>query len=222
MNACVILAGGKGSRFNNKQDNLPKQYYRYKGKRILDYTIENFVGEVDNLIVVIRHEDENFFKENYKGINFIIGGIERKDSVYNALQFLKKNFPLTKFVLITDGVRPFTSKNLIQNVIRELEKGEEAVIPAVKINDTIKAVDENGYIIRTVDRAKLWAAQTPQGFNFQSIYRLNKKYKASVFTDDAFYFEAENLKVKVIEGEISNIKITTFEDLKSSFTRNEN
>lgn len=209
MNACIILVGGSAARFKGE---IPKQYYEYKGKRLIDYTIESFTNLLDKIIVAVREEDVEFFSKNYPKIDFVIGGVERQNSVKNSLDFLQTHFPETNFVLIADGARPFTSKKLIQSVIQELENGETAVIPAIKVYDTLKEV-KDGYITKTVDRSKLWRAQTPQGFDFKTICHLHEKYKNELHTDDASFFEREGLRVKVVEGETSNVKVTTLEDL---------
>lgn len=205
--ACVITAGGIGSRFDC---NTPKQFYKINNKFILQITIEKFLQITNNLIVVIPKQSEEFFRQNFKNISFVIGGNTRQESVLKGLQFLENSNP--DFVLITDGVRPFVSQNLIKNIIHELQNGESGVIPALKIQDTIKKI-ENGYVKETLNREEIFAIQTPQGFKFKIILDLHKQMQSLNLTDDSLLFEKANIKVKIIEGEKSNIKITTKEDI---------
>ncbi len=210
MLACIITAGGFGKRFNSQ---IPKQYHKLESGFVLQKTIDLFCNFTQNILVVIRKEDEDFFKANFK-TNYCFGGQERQNSVFNGLEFLCEKKP--KYVLITDGVRPFASKNLIQNVINALEDGEKAVIPCVKVQDTVKKVI-NGYVSGTISRENLALVQTPQGFDFNLIHSLHKKYQHLTLTDDSALCEIEKIPVKVIEGERGNIKITTQDDLRNLY-----
>ena len=118
-------------------------------------------------------------------------------------------------VLIHDGARCLINPELIDLCAKQLDENE-AVILATKVTDTIKIVDNEGFIKETPDRNYLWAAQTPQGF---LVDRLKKAHKMAIdknwkVTDDASLFEILNWKVKIIEGTYSNIKITSPIDLK--------
>jgi 2-C-methyl-D-erythritol 4-phosphate cytidylyltransferase len=209
MLASIITAGGFGERFNS---HIPKQYHKIGDEFILQKTINTFTHFSKNLVVVIRKEDESFFKEHFSNIEYVFGGKTRQASVLKGLEFLAKKNMNYKDVLITDGVRPFVSSKLIQEVIRCLNDGELGVIPCIKLQDTIKRV-HNNYVVETVEREGLFATQTPQGFKFKTIYELHKKYQDLNFTDDAQLFEREGIKVRVVEGEKTNIKITTQGDL---------
>lgn len=219
MIAVLITSGGMGLRFQTKsldlkgnfnlEENLPKQFLKINGERILTKTINIFKEFADFLIVSIPAEYEAFFKKEYPEINYCIGGGTRQKSVFNALSQIKN----ADYVLITDAVRPFVSKELIQNVIHELRSGERGVIPAIPMHDTIKKI-QNGYIVETLNREEIFSVQTPQGFDFEIIKNLHQKYKDENFSDDSLLFEMEKIPVKMILGEKSNIKITTPEDLK--------
>ena len=118
-------------------------------------------------------------------------------------------------VLIHDGARCLINPELIDQCAKQLDENE-AVILATKVTDTIKIVDNEGFIKETPDRNYLWAAQTPQGF---LVTRLKKAHTMAIdknwkVTDDASLFEMLNWKVKIIEGTYSNIKITSPIDLK--------
>ena len=148
---------------------------------------------------------------SYK-VKWINGGNTRQESVFNGLNSLP---PEAQKVLIHDGARCLITPELINKCIIELEKNE-AVILATKVTDTIKIVDKRGFIKKTPDRKFLWAAQTPQGFSVES---LKKAHKMAIdnnweVTDDASLFEMLNWRVKIIEGNYSNLKVTSPIDLK--------
>ena len=118
-------------------------------------------------------------------------------------------------VLIHDGARCLIDPNLINKCALELEQND-AVILATKVTDTIKIVDNKGYINKTPNRKNLWAAQTPQGF---LVRKLKKAHEMAIeknwtVTDDASLFEMLNWQVKIIEGNSANIKVTSPLDLK--------
>jgi len=208
----IIVAGGKGERLNAQ---IPKQYLEIKGKTLLRRTIDNFFASgIDNIQIVIGENDQKLYQNATKGLNLlppVIGGVTRQESVLNGLKAIKPQNP--DYVLIHDAARIFADEKIINNVINELENGAKGIIPAVKISDTIKQ-STNKLIDKTIDRSNLYSAQTPQGFDYQTIFELHKKHKNEEFTDDAALFEAENIAVKISEGNSNNFKITTNDDLK--------
>ncbi len=217
-NIAVVVAAGKGKRFNSR---LPKQYLKINGMEIVAHAIKNFEVSkyIDGILVVVEKKYIDYVKKriikkyNYKKvIDVIKGGKQRYDSVYNAIEFLKKHKP--ENILIHDGARPFFNKELIKKIIVEL-KYNYACIPVKKIDFTIKKISGD-FIVKTEDRNFLRTAHTPQGFNFKKISELYtqlniKKIKP---TDDAVLFEKKGLKVKIIEDEGINIKVTTKQDFK--------
>ena len=207
MLIALIMAGGFGSRFNS---NIPKQYHKIDGEFILQKTINVFTPLADKIIVVIAEKDEEIFTQNFKNIEYTFGGEKRQKSVLNGLKYASKYSP--KFTLITDGARPFTSNNTITSIINALHLGEIGVIPCIKAFDTVKKAN-NGYIEQTLNRDEIFFAQTPQGFDFKTILSLHEKYQNLNFTDDASLLEQEGIKVKIVDGERENIKITIPEDI---------
>jgi 2-C-methyl-D-erythritol 4-phosphate cytidylyltransferase len=212
----IIAAGGRGERIGGI---LPKQFVEIKKKPILSYTVEKFEKcELINEIILVVPEDYMSFCSynivdvgDFKKVKRILsGGKERQDSVYKGLSALSKD---TDIVLIHDGVRPFISTDKINKSI-EMCKKEKAVILALPVNDTVKKVEEE-YIITTLDRDKLWIAQTPQTFEYKLILEAYKKAIEVGFTgtDDSSLVERLGFKVRALEGESQNIKITTPEDL---------
>lgn len=213
----VIPAGGIGKRFGSE---IPKQLFEINGVPILKFTIQKFqVCSAIDAIVVVSHP--NYIDdirrwvqgENFSKIKSVVaGGEHRQDSVWNGIKEILK-FDID-ILLIHDGVRPFVSNELIQNVINAVNENEAAV-PAVAPKDTIKISNGKGFLINTPDRNTLFAVQTPQGFKTKLIVGAYKKAYADKFygTDDAGLVERLDVKIKIVEGEYTNIKITTKEDL---------
>jgi 2-C-methyl-D-erythritol 4-phosphate cytidylyltransferase/2-C-methyl-D-erythritol 2,4-cyclodiphosphate synthase len=207
----LILAAGEGKRF--KWD-LPKTLYKLNGKTILEMAINKFLDVLpaENILVVVHADYLDLYQDIFANKNLlaiISGGKERGDSVKAGLDFLSKLSP--EKVLIHDGARPFVSKDLIEQVIYHLDK-EEAVIPTIKVTDTIKLA-HNNHVETTLDRERVFRAQTPQGFIFQKIYACYQENN-KLFTDDSSLFEQSGGKVLMIEGEDKNIKITYKEDIE--------
>lgn len=214
----VIPAAGIGKRFGS---NKPKQFLEIDGIPILQITLQKFQAcDAIDCIVVVSHADfinevtELIKKNNFTKISSIVkGGEHRQDSVWNGLKEIIKND--VEIILIHDAVRPFVTDALINNVINSSVKFGAAV-PAVPLNDTIKVSDENGFLIETLDRTKLFAIQTPQGFRKDLILKAFEKAFNDKFyaTDDANLVERSGEKIKIVEGDYKNIKITTKEDLE--------
>jgi 2-C-methyl-D-erythritol 4-phosphate cytidylyltransferase len=215
--AVIIAAAGKGTRMNHS---LPKQYLPLEGKPILAHTLINLsnIPEVDSITLVVSQDRVQWCKEalvdkfNIKKVEAIIeGGETRGESVLKGLNSLDKE---TTIVAIHDGVRPFITALLFNNIIKQT-KEFGAAICAIPVRDTLKNVDKKMKIKSTHDRNGLWLVQTPQAFHYSLILEAYKKAKAESFqaTDDAGIVERLPHPVKIVEGSPLNIKITTPEDL---------
>lgn len=213
--AVIIAAAGSGTRMLSKEK---KQFIKLDKKEILVRTIEKFqyIEEINKIVVVTNEEEvsrcEELIKKNRltKVTTIVKGGTRRQDSIYNALKVLSKN---TDIVLVHDAARPFVTKEIILNNIKEVEE-TGGVITAVYSKDTIKVV-ENGYVKETLDRNTLINVQTPQTFEYNKLisgYKYMKEKNISV-TDDSSLAELIGIKVKIVLGTYDNIKITTPEDL---------
>jgi 2-C-methyl-D-erythritol 4-phosphate cytidylyltransferase len=213
----IIVAGGVGKRIG--EGNLPKQFLKLGDKPILAHTIEKFESceLIDEIILVVPEEYLGYCSQaivdrySFSKIKKVVaGGEERQDSVYKGLKACANN---TLLVAIHDGVRPFISQEKISESIK-LCQVKKAVILAVPVKDTIKRV-EDGSVITTLDREKLWLVQTPQVFEYKLILDAYEKAKEDDFvgTDDSVLVERMGYEVTVLEGEYENIKITTAEDL---------
>jgi 2-C-methyl-D-erythritol 4-phosphate cytidylyltransferase len=146
-----------------------------------------------------------------KPVQFIQGGSTRQESVYNGLQGLPEE---AERVLIHDGARCLATPDLFDRCAAVLATCL-GLIAAVTVKDTIKVVDNTGVVIDTPDRANLWAAQTPQGFEVKLLKACHDKGRALGWevTDDAALFEKCSLPVTIVPGEETNLKITTPVDL---------
>jgi 2-C-methyl-D-erythritol 4-phosphate cytidylyltransferase len=213
----VIAAGGRGRRFGG---GTPKQFLRLNGVPILQRSIELFDSFPSvNEIVVVSPRNEISRVERLLGrmgsgkiLTIVAGGRERQDSVWNGLNaFVGK----PHVVLVHDAVRPLVSRKTIAAVIASTVRYRAAVV-GVRIVDTIKLEGREGFYIRTLERNKLWAVQTPQGFRFDLLVSAHKAARRSSYlgTDEASLLERLRIPVRIVEGDSRNIKITTPEDLR--------
>lgn len=149
-----------------------------------------------------------------KSVELIVGGSTRQESVYNGLQALPET---AERVLIHDGARCLATPELFDRCSDALSTCQ-GLIAAVSVKDTIKIVNDQGIISDTPDRSNLWAAQTPQGFEVELLKRCHAQGKEFHWqvTDDAALFEKCQLPVKIVEGEETNLKVTTRVDLAIS------
>ena len=218
----IVLSGGTCKRMNS---DIPKQYMMLKDKPVLAHSLLAFEkSPVDDVVIVCGAGDEEYiikeFVEKY-GLTKVSavceGGAERYNSVYNGLKACKD----TDYVLIHDGARPYVTKEIIKRNIEEVQK-YKAVVTSVKATDTVKIADDDGFVVSTPERKSVYFMQTPQTFEYslaldsysKLIEELNKDVKVQV-TDDAQVVEMySDTKVKLIEGDYSNIKITVPKDLQ--------
>lgn len=217
MNVALILASGTGSRMGAEK---PKQFLEFRGKTILEHTIEVFHAHAQiNSIVVVMHPDhmDTFAaiaaKNNYSKLySTVAGGEARSDSGLNGLLACPKG---TRHVLIHDAARPFVSQEIITRCIAALEHSK-AVCVAIPATDTIAIVDENKHIIDVPNRNAVYHNQTPQAFAYDLILDAHKKVKAEgvAVTDDVSVIRhVGTANVGIVEGDELNIKITYPADL---------
>lgn len=203
----IITAGGTSSRYGNKN----KLVELINGKTVIEHTISAFLGfeNITQIIIPtnkgIKEEFEHLLTDNR--VKIVEGGETRQCSVCNALQYVTN-----KYVIIHDGARPLIKEGLVSLVMDSVLE-HSAVSVMTKTTDTIKEVDENGVIIKTIDRAKLYNTQTPQAFMTGLIKDAHNKLKNRTFTDDASMLEELNIPVHIVIGSYTNIKITTKSDL---------
>ncbi|MFZ9043596.1 MAG: 2-C-methyl-D-erythritol 4-phosphate cytidylyltransferase [Candidatus Nanopelagicaceae bacterium] len=204
--AAIIAGAGMGHRLGA---DIPKALIQIQGITLLERAFTSLSKVVDEIIITAPAGYEEQFKALVgQSATVITGGVLRSDSIRVALKALSPN---VESVLIHDAARALASNSLAARVLGEVKSGLSAVIPVLKVIDTIKEIDRDGFVRATPDRSSLVAAQTPQGFNRQVLERAHSASDDA--TDDAALVEAIGVKVKTIEGEISAFKITTKEDI---------
>ena len=204
--AAIIAGAGMGHRLGAE---IPKALIQIQGITLLERAFISLSKVVDEIIITAPAGYEEQFKALVgQSATVITGGVLRSDSIRVALKALS---PSVESVLIHDAARALASSALAARVLDELRSGQSAVIPVLKVIDTIKEIDRDGFVRATPDRSSLVAAQTPQGFNRQVLERAHSASDDA--TDDAALVEAIGVKVKTIEGEASAFKITTKEDI---------
>ena len=210
-NYFVILAAGKGKRFNKK---YAKQFHIYKNKEIINHSIEKSLNsKLFRKIIIVTNYINHFKRKKYpKSVTIIKGGKERADSSLKALRYLRKYNP--KNIFIHDAARPNFSIRLLKNILKNLKKNK-AVVPVINSKDSIKYKTQNQ--IFNLKRDDLLLTQTPQAFKFKELYNLAINQQQKV-TDEASLFINQKHKVKFIPGENQNNKITYLDDIKTSKT----
>ncbi|MEN3203430.1 MAG: 2-C-methyl-D-erythritol 4-phosphate cytidylyltransferase [Atribacterota bacterium] len=213
----VVVAAGVGERMNTS---LPKQYLPLLGKPVLAYTLEAFERcEAITEVTVVIHplHEEIFRREILKKYDFrklrhyVFGGATRQDSVYEGIKLYRDC--LEDFVLIHDGVRPLISEGIIKRCVEEVAQFE-AVCVAIPSVDTLKLSPDGKTIEGTLDRRKVWRAQTPQAFRVSLILEALERAQKEGFcgTDDASLVERLGFPVRIVLGSEENLKITTPQD----------
>jgi 2-C-methyl-D-erythritol 4-phosphate cytidylyltransferase/2-C-methyl-D-erythritol 2,4-cyclodiphosphate synthase len=204
--AAIIAGAGLGKRLGA---NLPKALIQVEGISLVERAFSALSQVVDEIVITAPEGfAEEFRKIVGESAKVITGGVLRSDSVNLALQSLS---PSVEYVLVHDAARGLATSDLAGRVLAELKGGELAVIPALAVVDTIKEVDEKGYVRNTPNRASLKAVQTPQGFAASVLKRAHEASEDA--TDDAALVEAIGVKVKTIPGEARAMKVTNAEDI---------
>ena len=218
--AVIIVAGGRGERAAVENASVPKQYQNLLGKPVLAWTIQAFLqrADIDCILPVIGMNDASLFAsmgldDDPRLLTPVNGGTTRQLSVLAGLEALS-GADVTH-VLVHDGARPVVPPEVIFWVLDALDHAEGA-LPALAIADTLKHSVDGIAVDGTHERNGLYAAQTPQGFDFGKLLRAHRRAKASGenFTDDSSIAERAGLNVVFSKGDADNIKITRPEDFK--------
>jgi 2-C-methyl-D-erythritol 4-phosphate cytidylyltransferase/2-C-methyl-D-erythritol 2,4-cyclodiphosphate synthase len=179
--AALVVAAGRGSRMAQDGSTTPKQYRQIADAPILSHTLKALGNHpaISTILTVIHADDGDAYANaveslpqevSSKLLSAVVGGKTRQKSVLNGLKALEKADP--DFVLIHDAARPFLSADVLDGVIEALEEGQDGVLPAVPVVDTLKRQPQGADRLETVDRSNLHAAQTPQGFPSPRSYLL--------------------------------------------------
>ncbi len=214
----IVPASGVGARMNAKK---PKQYLRLEnGLSVLDQTLETLLGivQIKGCVVAIAQDDTEFKKSTFanheKLLATAIGGKQRFHSVISALNVLRPFAKDEDWVLVHDAARPCVKANEVIKLIEQLKNNPVGGLLATQVVDTIKK--SHGNIVEsTLDRSKLWQAQTPQMYRFGVLSKaLNNVVKNNLMiTDEASSIEHLGLESVLVSASKSNLKITTPEDL---------
>ena len=208
----IILVAGNSTRYGQGRN---KNFEIVNGKSVLSCSLNiyNKNKYIDNIMIAVKENEidkvqEIIEKEKIsKNIKIIIGGNTRKESVYNCISKTDANI-----VIIHDGARPMIKEEYVNKCIESMDKFKGVTI-GVKSKDTIKITDDNNIVVSTTKRANTWIIQTPQCFDRNILLAMHEKYKNEDATDDCGLLEKDGYQVKIIEGDYTNIKITTYEDI---------
>jgi 2-C-methyl-D-erythritol 4-phosphate cytidylyltransferase len=209
----VIVAAGASTRTTGTDQGQLKQLRWIAGKPMLLHSLQTFQQRADVAMVVCVLPPSYagdpppwIFQCDVERMLISVGGKDRSGSVQNGLEDLPDE---CRVVLIHDAARPLVAPAIIDRVVSEVRKGHGA-IAALPVVDTLKEVDANGQIVRTIERENLWRAQTPQGFPRDMIVRAHKEARAAGIsaTDDAALCERLNLPVVVVRGSERAMKVT--------------
>jgi len=210
----IIPAAGRGTRTGAA---MPKQFLELRGKPLIHHTLKVFshCEAIDYVVLVIPQidvdESGDDWLNGYEIVRkVVVGGQQRQDSVYNGFLALEGS---TEIVVVHDGVRPFTTPQMIADTVGTA-KHHGAAITAIPVCDTIKKVSD-GFVERTVPRNGLWRVQTPQAFRYEILQKAFEKATADSYygTDEGALVEYLGGQVKIVSGSELNIKITRTEDL---------
>jgi 2-C-methyl-D-erythritol 4-phosphate cytidylyltransferase len=212
----IIAAGGRGIRMGRS---TPKQFLRLGGSTILERSLRVFtrLQAVDDIVIVVptgtlQRTRALVKRAGAKKVSAVVaGGFDRQESVWNGLHaFLSP----PDIVLVHDAVRPLVAPPVVMQVIAEASRFGAAAV-CVPVRDTIKAERRAGFSGGTLERAGLWAAQTPQGFSYELLLAAHRKARKERFrgTDEASLLERRGIPVRIVPGTSRNLKITTRDDL---------
>ena len=214
--AVILTAAGKSTRF--KDQHYKKPFVPLDNRAVWLHSAERFLNrdDVKQLLLVISPEDQEYLEMKFAaniailGIEVVLGGTERADSVANALARVKPNID---FVAVHDAARPCLANEWIDKVFDAAERSGAAIL-AIPVNSTLKRVGQDCTIQETVSREQLWEAQTPQVFRRQLLLDAYASRGREPATDDAQLVERLGQPVSVVEGSPINLKITTRDDLR--------
>lgn len=207
----MVPAAGSGVRLSA---GIPKAFCELAGCTLLERAVAGLLRSavVDHVVVAVPADRADQARQLLPdGVTVVAGGPDRTTSVGLALAALSGE---PEFVLVHDAARALTPVTVIERVVEALRAGHRAVVPVLPVHDTIKAVDANGVVLGTPERAGLRAVQTPQGFATELLLRAYGAHRAAAgFTDDASLVEHVGGQVQVVEGDPLAFKITTPLDL---------
>lgn len=209
----IILVAGNSTRYGQNRN---KNFEIINGRTVMAYDLEAFDKNtyIDNIIIGAKKDEIPIIEEilqkekTNKPIQIVLGGSTRQETVYHGIQNTDSDI-----VIIHDGARPAIKQEYINQCIESMKEYKGVTI-GVRSKDTIKITDENGIVIQSTQRSNTWMIQTPQCFDRKTLLEMHQKYKDEEVTDDCMLLEKGNHSVKILEGDYTNIKITTYEDIE--------
>ena len=222
----IILAAGQSERF--KKDKI---FFDINGISVAENTLQTIskLEFIDSVIVVCSETNKSKFDDllskiffTNKNIYTTIGSNTRGGSLIQGLKFSKQLKTKFDCIIVQDVARPFTSKDMYLKGLEALKKND-AVVFGLQPTDTVKMVDKNNFVVKTLDRNTLMNIQTPQFFQAELLYKnidfnVNQYPNLVDITDDSSFLDPSFYKIKVLKGDEKNIKITTLNDVKSDQT----
>jgi 2-C-methyl-D-erythritol 4-phosphate cytidylyltransferase len=209
----LIVAAGRGERLGGE---VPKALVTVAGKPMVQWSLDTIrsLEAVNEVVVALPAESVERATKDLSGATYVVGGAVRSQSVRAALGATAREGP----VIVHDAARPLAPATVFNRALQEIESGEvDAVVAASPLADTVKEVGDDGRTVkRTLERSRLWAAQTPQVFRRAVLERVLEEASAEVLataTDDAWLIERAGGRVRVVPSEGLNLKVTTPTDL---------
>lgn len=211
--AAIVLIAGNSTRYGKNRN---KNFESVDEKPVILYSLEAFDKNdyIDTIFIAVKKTEIEMVKsiidkEKFqKKIKIVEGGKQRSESVYNCIKKAESDI-----VIIHDGARPAIKQEYINKCVESMNEFKGVTI-GVKSKDTIKITNEQNIVTNTTKRSNTWLIQTPQCFDRDVLLNMHEKYKNEEVTDDCMLLEKDNYKIKIIEGDYTNIKITTYEDLE--------
>ena len=215
----VVPAAGAGSRMGAE---IPKQYLTLAGQTVLEHSLDVLLAceRIATVVLVLSADDERWpeIQDRYKDsrVETVTGGAERCHSVLNGLEHLAGTAGVDDWVLVHDAARPCVRQQDIEMLMTRLEDHAVGGLLGVPVADTMKQVDSDSMILKTVERDGLWRALTPQMFRLGPLRDALQQAIASgvMVTDDASAMEMAGYRARMVEGQADNIKITRPADLQ--------
>ena len=201
----IVAAGGSGGRLGGGR---PKAFVVLAGRPLLEWSVEVLGSACDRVVVAVPEGYE-------QGPDRVRGGDSRSASVRNALAAA----PEATVAVVHDAARPLVTRETVQSCLAALEPGVDGAIAAARMTDTVKEAGPEGRVLRTLDRSRLWAVQTPQVFRAEVLRRAlhTDPRSLALATDDAALVEAIGGVVRVVEAPPENMKVTHVSDLRAAW-----
>lgn len=209
----ILLCAGNSARYGRNRN---KNFEILNGKSILSYSLKAFDENsyIGDIIIAVKENEiknvKNIIRQQKltKNIELVIGGNTRLESVYNCITNTE-----SKFVIIHDAARPLIKQEYINKCIQNVVTYPGVTI-GVKTKDTVKISGKDNIVKKTTNRDNTWMIQTPQCFDREILIKVHEKNKSKNITDDCTLLERNKYLVKILEGDYTNIKVTTYEDIK--------